>query len=49
MAIAGIGLVITLGALIALVFIGKKSVRALKLYNYIKQKIFWNGLIRYVL
>ena len=49
MALAGIGLILTFLALVILVIIGKKSARATKVYNLIKKKLFWNGLIRYIL
>ena len=49
MAIAGIGLLIALVALAVLFAIGLKSQRVNKLYKTIKQHLFWNGLIRYIL
>lgn len=49
MAVAGIGLLIALVALAVLFAIGLKSQRVNKLYRTIKQHLFWNGLIRYIL
>ena len=49
MALAGLGLVVTLIVLGVLVVAGKKSERAIKVYNLIKRELFWNGLIRYIL
>ena len=49
MALAGLGLIVTLVALGVLVVVGKQSERAKKVYNLIKRELFWNGLIRYIL